>query len=164
MKKVHIMFNRHFTSEQVVTISKTIIFISQAHAGQKYGTEPYYLHPIAVAQMIGDDATFSQVIVGLMHDVVEDTTWSLNDVRTMFGNEIAHSVSLVTKDNSLSYRENIQRIIDSGDIDAIKVKLADNCVNIGGDKSQMPEDRKNRLIAKYTMSIEMLLAALADRP
>ena len=144
----------------------TVEFIKQAHVGQMYGDSmPYWMHPVEVAEQVkqlgGSD---NAVIAALLHDVVEDTEHTLKDLLTIgYGSDIVEIVDLLTKQPG-SYQENIQRIIDSGNRDAMVVKLADNMRNIAGDKTHMTNERRERLLKKYDMSIRMLSDALHLRP
>lgn len=147
------------TSQDMMQIVATVAFISQAHSGQKYGNMPYMFHPMEVAAAI-ENATTNEYLAGLLHDVLEDTEYTENDLRERYADEVVDMVVLLSKDDSLDYRGNIQRIIDSGNRGAMKVKLADNRVNRGGDKSAMSAERAAKLNNRYDMSIEMLTKAL----
>jgi (p)ppGpp synthase/HD superfamily hydrolase len=136
-------------------------FITSAHSGQMYGDQPYYTHPVAVANNL-TNATEYEYIAALLHDVIEDTEFTEGNLRELFGDIIVDMVVLLTKDDTLGYWENIQRIIDSGNLSAMKVKLSDNEINISGDKSKMDPFRAVRLNTRYAMSIEMLETALKD--
>ena len=139
-------------------------FIKFAHRGQMYGDMEYWHHPVQVADTV-EDATVEEYVAALLHDVVEDTAWGndIDGLRKRFGDEVMDMVLLLSKDTNLTYRGNIQRIIDSGNVGAMKVKLADNRVNIAGDKSHMDPDRRDRLQARYAMSINMLEEALSTQ-
>jgi (p)ppGpp synthase/HD superfamily hydrolase len=136
-------------------------FIESAHAGQLYGDQPYYTHPVAVANNL-INASVYEYIAALLHDVIEDTAFTEANLRELFGDIVVDMVVLLTKDGTLNYRENIQRIIDSGNIGAMKVKLSDNEINITGDKSKMDPNRAQKLNTRYAMSIDMLEAALNE--
>ena len=144
---------------------QTLEFIKSAHDGQMYGDKEYWTHPVAVAKLVrklggSDDA----ILAALMHDVVEDTDYSLNDLTNMgYSKSVVDIVNLLTKRPG-SYQENIQRIINSGNKDAMIVKLADNIINMSGDKSHMSHERRERLLKKYDMPIRMLSEALGLRP
>lgn len=147
---------------QLRTLIEARNWIEKAHRGQKYGDDPYYTHPIAVAENI-QDATVDEYLAALFHDVIEDTKYDEAALREMWDNDAAiDMVLLLTKDESLTYKENIQRIIDSGNVGAMKVKLSDNQINISGDKSKMQPERAKKLMDRYTMSIEMLTKAITD--
>lgn len=149
----------------MMTFTDTIEFIKEAHAGQLYGDQPYWTHPVAVALMLCKthaDATEDENMAALLHDVIEDTKWTEEMLRPIFGDAVIDMVVLLSKDETMDYRANIQRIIDSGNVGAMRVKLADNNVNISGDKSHMSAGRREKLMTRYQMSIEMLGEALAN--
>lgn len=153
-----------FTREQQHTVYTTIRFIQDAHYGQVYGDMPYYLHPIDVAERI-ETPSFEEYMAALLHDVIEDTSCSEDYLREMLehldtGDRIVDIVLLVTKDNTLSYEQNIQRIVDSGNVKAMRVKRADNWINFGGDKSHMSHERRNKLMTRYKNSIITLTYAI----
>lgn len=126
------------------------------HYGQYYGGRPYFLHPIEVASELaelGYGTDSYEFVAALLHDTVEDSDMTVDTLSTTFGGEVAEMVGLLTKREDLSYRENIERIIDSGNLGAMKVKLADNRVNLRNSP-------KESLIGRYEMSISMLEDAL----
>lgn len=132
-----------------------------AHAGQKYGLEPYYTHVVSV-EFIGSrlfNLTWDNTMAcaAYLHDVLEDTLVSSSDLLG-FGvpSDVVDIVELLTKDKNLSYFHNINRIIESGNIKAMKVKLADNYSNSTADD----DPSKSHLRDKYSTSIQMLSAAI----
>lgn len=147
------------TSEEMLLIVATVSFISNAHRHQKYGDMPYMFHPMEVATMV-DRATINEYLAALLHDVIEDTEFDEAALRERYDDAVVDMVVLLTKDDTLDYRGNIQRIIDSGNRGAMKVKLADNYVNFRGNKSNMNPDRAKKLNDRYYMSINMLETAL----
>ncbi|MEM7382851.1 MAG: HD domain-containing protein [Bacteroidota bacterium] len=102
--------------------------------------EPFYLHPIAVAQIVLDYNTDEAAILGaLLHDTVEDTALLLRDIEAVFGKDTAGIVDTVThlespKDSfykvKLSAEENILMLLAAGDLRALYVKLADRMHNM----------------------------------
>lgn len=136
-------------------------FIETAHAGQLYGNEPYFHHPISVATNLVEP-TAHEYIAALLHDVLEDTSFTEETLRKMFGDIVVDMVVLLTKDETITYQQNIQRIIDSENVGAMKVKLSDNLINSWGDKGHMTAERREKLDTRYAMSIEMLEAALEE--
>ena len=122
-------------------IIKAYTFAAKAHENvtRKSG-EPYIIHPVAVAKiLIDNDMDYSTIIAGLIHDVVEDTSYTLEDVKKMFGNTVAKLVDGVTKINSLKYEEqsqveaeSLKRLIIAmgNDIRVIFIKLADRLHNM----------------------------------
>lgn len=146
------------------TISETIELIKRAHAGQKYGDDEYWKHPYQVSLNLplGFEDDEDTIKAALLHDTVEDTNLTIDDIRELYGWRIANIVSLLTKDESLSYEENIQMIIDSGNRRAMAVKLADNYVNFSGDKEHMKPERKKKLMDRYSKSMVVLTKALIE--
>lgn len=144
-------------------IKTAIKIISFYHKDQKYGDHmPYFLHPVEVANEVLDP-TYDEYLAALMHDLLEDCNLTESTLRAIASKEVVDMVVLLTKDKSLTYEENVQRIIDSGNIGAMKVKLADNTVNMRGDKSKMSQSRKEKLETRYQRSIEMLTKALETK-
>ncbi|MDF1836445.1 MAG: hypothetical protein P1V35_01130 [Planctomycetota bacterium] len=153
-------FMAQWNAEQLHSIEETLVFIKLAHKGQSYGDVPYWNHPKAVADAL-IDPTLDEYLAALLHDVIEDTTYTEADLRELYANPVVDIVCLLSKEPGVaSYQEAIQRIIDSKNRSAMKVKMADNYVNISGDKSKMTEARRERLIAQYSMSLGMLASGL----
>lgn len=144
-------------------IAEAFDFMVLAHHGQKYGDMPYFTHPLAVAEQLIEEfpeASEEEIIAALLHDVVEDTEFGLKEIQVDYGADIAFLVAGCTKDETLTYEQNIQLVCDSGSVGLMRVKLSDNRVNYRGDKSDMKPARRNRLLAQYEMSIKMLEEAL----
>jgi len=156
-----------------MNVHETILFIQEAHSGQKYGNGPYWYHPNEVSYIA---LVFNQTVkyypkvtniinVALLHDVIEDTKYTASDLLEMgYSEEIVDAVVLLTKDNSLSYEDNISRIIESGNVLAMLVKYADNFVNYHSimDSNKSPE-RKITNRKKYSISLNRLGGELGLR-
>jgi (p)ppGpp synthase/HD superfamily hydrolase len=157
-----------------LAVSATIAFIAEAHRGQKYGDMPYFFHPVEVAMkaleivdglLPGEDVRYlseSVALVALLHDIIEDTDYTEDNLRARYSDDVVDADVLLTLDEKLDYLANIQRIIDSRNLRAMIVKLADNRVNRGGDKSKMTAEKAARLNARYDASIAMLTAAFNE--
>src|ERR1041384_2075032 len=89
----------YYPVADVNTIRKAYDFSARVHKGQKRASgEPYLIHPLAVASIIADlKLDVPSVVGGLLHDTVEDTLTTLDEVKTLFGREIAALVDGVTK-------------------------------------------------------------------
>ncbi|MFP4322550.1 MAG: RelA/SpoT family protein [Anaerolineales bacterium] len=138
-------------------------FSEEAHRPQKRKSgEPYFIHVAAVADILaalGLDTT--TIISGLLHDVVEDTRISLEDIQTRYGGEVARLVDGVTKmDNGAGEAAFLQKTITamSDDVRVILIKLADRLHNMRTLASLKPQ--RQREIAQETME---LFAPLATR-
>jgi len=142
-------------------VKKTFNFIKKAHTGQQYGTDPYWTHPRKVAaigrKLFGAKFNLDAVKVAFLHDVVEDTKYTLEQISKMgYSPEVVEAVGLLTKNKALTYKDNIQAIINSGNKLAIMVKYADNYANYTGDKSDWTPEKKASSQKKYKSSMDVL--------
>src|SRR4051794_38599603 len=160
---------RHHPQADVDVASRAFDLAVDAHAGQRRASgEPYVTHPIASAQILADlgiDPT--AVAAGLLHDVPEDTEYSLADVEERFGPEVAHLVDGATKLSKFSTHtheqqqaENIRKMFlaMAEDIRVVLIKLADRLHNMRTLYALQSE--KQQRIARQTMEI---YAPLAER-
>jgi hypothetical protein len=146
------------------SVRKTKKFIQKAHdteQGQMYGSMPYSSHPKAVAaigkKFFGPRFTSEAIKVALLHDVLEDTPYTPQQLaKKGFSKEVIEAVQLLTKDKSLSYADNIRKIIASGNPLAMMVKYCDNYMNYSGDKSHWSSERAAASQKKYLASLNML--------
>ena len=145
---------------RIPRVARAFEYMSVAHAGQMYGDLPYFTHPLAVAEAV-KEPTEDELVAALLHDVVEDTSRTLQDIADNFGGRVTDIVDLLTKRPNNTYQENIMRIVNSGDISAIKVKWADNYVNGRADKTHMDKTRREKLDARYAASFHTLSAVLS---
>jgi FMN phosphatase YigB (HAD superfamily) len=144
-----------------LNVAATLKFIKDAHGDQLYGKLPYWRHPRAVAmtgrKIFGSRFNSEAVKAAFLHDVVEDTDTDLSDLEELgFSDRVIEAVSLLTKDSSLTYFQNIDRIIGSGNEIAQMVKYADNYENYTGDKSDWAADRAASSNEKYLKSLNKL--------
>lgn len=151
------------------TVKTTISFIKTAHTGQKYGNSPYWTHPLAVAEkgkeIFGSKFGEDSYIAALLHDVVEDTGYTIDDLMEMgYPKAVLDAVELVTKDKRMTYDENIMRIIRSKNKNAMMVKFADNFINFTGDKSNWDPKKAAKSQAKYLKSMRDLGQVLGVDP
>ena len=153
----------------VSLIEQAFHFAKKMHTGQKRASgEPYFIHPLEVAailvQMKMDVPT---IIAGLLHDIIEDTPTSLDEIRKNFGHDVAYLVDGVTKISKIQFTssqekqaENFRKMIlaMATDIRVIIIKLADRLNNMR-TLDHLEEDRRVK-IAEETMEI---YAPLANR-
>jgi GTP pyrophosphokinase len=144
-------------------------FSESEHRGQtRRSGEPYLIHPLEVAEILAELRLDSVAIAaGLLHDVVEDTPTSIEKVRELFGEPVAHVVEGVTKLSGLQFASSEERQAESfrkmlmamvDDIRVILVKLADRLHNMR-TLHHLPEERRRR-IAQETRDI---YAPIANR-
>lgn len=157
----------YYPNADIDLLRKAYVFSAKVHLGQvRLSGEPYLSHPLEVAgiltQLRLDVAT---VATGLLHDTVEDTLTTLEDIRDHFGEEIAQLVDGVTKISKISLRssekdqaENFRKMILAmvKDIRVILIKLADRLHNMRTLRYHTPE--KQREIAQETLDIYAPLA------
>jgi len=144
-------------------IDRAYIFSAKVHDGQvRLSGEPYLYHPLAVAGILADmKLDVVSVAAGLLHDVIEDTHATLEEINEMFGKETTHIVSGVTKlsvlpfDSSSQARqaESIRKMIlaMADDIRVILIKLADRLHNMR--TLRFHSEAKRKKIAKETLDI-----------
>ena len=159
----------YLTSKDIEEVKKAYAFSAKVHAGQKrYSGEPYMIHPMEVTSILADIKLDKEsIITGLLHDTIEDTLATNDDIEKLFGKKVFNLVNGVTKIGQLKISSKFERqaenfrklILATGkDIRVIIVKLADrlhNCRTI----HHLPEN-KQADFAKETMD---LYAPLADR-
>ncbi len=143
------------------------IFCVQHHTGQKRASgEPYIIHPLEVAQVLAEWKMDSTAIAaGLLHDAVEDTDVTPNDIAKRFGEQVAHIVEGVTKLDKIKFAnredhqaENIRKMLLAmvTDVRVVIIKLADRLHNMRTLEHLKPE--KQQKIARETLDIYAPLA------
>ncbi len=131
---------RRVSAEDMMRIRSAYALASKAHEKQRRKTgEPYIIHPIAVARIVAEELELgaNPVIAAFLHDVVEDTDYTIEDIRSMFGDDVAFLVGVVTKQKKEKYEhskqvDNYRQILASVqyDIRALLIKLADRLHNM----------------------------------
>jgi GTP pyrophosphokinase len=151
-------------------INKAFQFANQAHKGVKRRSgEPYIMHPLAVALIVSDEMGLgsTSISAALLHDVVEDTDYTVDDIRNLFGDKIAMLVDGLTKisggifaEAASAQAENMRKLLltMSDDIRVILIKIADRLHNMRTLGSLLPA--KQYKIAGETM---YLYAPMAHR-
>ena len=159
----------YLPAEQIKQITAAYHFGAAAHSGQSRKTgEPYITHPVAVAQELAEMHLDAEAITAaILHDTVEDTSASLEDIAEKFGSEVALLVDGVSKLDQIQFRSRAEAQAESfrkmmlamiEDIRVILVKLADRLHNMQ-TLGAMPPEKKKR-IARETLDI---YAPIANR-
>ena len=171
MEKAQVVFmemEKRVPAEDVERIRAAFELAREAHVAQKRKSgEPYIIHPIAVATIVAIELKLgaNPVIAAFLHDVVEDTAYTIDDIRQRFGDDVAFLVSVVTKKSTGNYEiskqvDNYKQMLNSihYDIRALLVKLADRLHNMRTLSSMRPD--KQMKIAGET---DFFYAPLANR-
>ncbi len=150
-------------------IERAYIYSAKVHEGQvRLSGEPYLSHPLEVAGILADMKLDSvSIAAALLHDVIEDTQATEEDIKEMFGPEVAHIVSGVSKLSGLTFEssqarqaESIRKMIlaMADDIRVILIKLADRLHNMRTLQFHKKEEKK-RKIAQETLDIYAPIAS-----
>lgn len=153
-----------FTPEQMGLINKAFEFAVDAHAGvRRKSGEPYILHPIAVATIVTKEIGLGtkSIIAAILHDVVEDTDYTLGDIKNLFGEKVASIVDGLTKlegnfdfKQAVNFRKMLLTLSD--DVRVILIKIADRLHNMRTLESMLPH--KQLKISGETLYIYAPLA------
>ena len=155
--------------QSIQLITQAYEFATECHKNQKRRSgEPYITHPLAVAGILADlQVDLASIIAAILHDVVEDTEASLEDIESRFGNVIANLVDGLTKIGKIKFRSSQERMAENfrkmilamaKDLRVILVKLADRLHNMR-TLGALAEEKRRR-IAQETLDI---YAPLANR-
>jgi len=152
----------YYSDANIELLKKAYSVAAAAHMNQKRATnEPYIIHPLEVAGTLADMKLDEiSIAAGLLHDVVEDSDYTIDNITNLFGKEISDLVWGVTKISKISHMdsenakaETLKKMIIAmtHDVRVILIKLADRCHNITTLEALSPEKRKR--IARETLEI-----------
>ncbi len=158
--------------KKVDIITRAFNFAKQAHKGvRRLSGEPYIMHPIAVAQIVCEEIGLgsTSICAALLHDVEEDTDYTYEDIRNLFGEKIANIVEGLTKisggifgERASLQAETFKKLLltMSDDIRVILIKISDRLHNMRTLESMRPS--KQYKVAGETLYIYAPLAARLD--
>ncbi len=161
-QQLEAVVRRNRPREDLAPLAKAFQFAEQRHRGQlRSSGEPYMLHPLEVTLLLAEQQMDMVCLqTGLLHDVVEDTTATIDEIRTNFGEEVARCVDGITKLSKVNLYSREERQAESvrkmllamvTDIRVILVKLADRLHNMR-TLDALPSERQER-IALETLEI-----------
>ncbi|MDT8319238.1 MAG: RelA/SpoT family protein, partial [Xanthomonadales bacterium] len=167
--KLRDLLNTYLAPDKVAIVLAAFEVGESAHRGQQRKTgEAYIFHPVAVAQILANmRMDHESIAAAILHDTIEDTPLSWQDIEQQFGSEIADLVEGVTKLDKMKFRtrteadaESFRKLMlaMSRDLRVIFIKLADRLHNVRTLESMAPQSR--RRIARETLEI---YAPIADR-
>ena len=153
---------RYHPSDDFSKVEKAYLLAKEAHGNQtRKSGEPYIIHPLAVAVILADlELDIETIVAGILHDVIEDTIYSRDDVAGMFSEEVALIVDGVTKLEKIEYTsledvqaENYRKMFlaMAEDIRVILIKVADRLHNMRTLQYMVP--LKQKKIAQETLDI-----------
>lgn len=162
------LLSRRMGNDDIQRIREAYFFAKEAHKEQRRKSgEPYVMHPLAVARIVAEELGLGAepIIAAFLHDVVEDTDFTIEDIKEKFGEDVAFLVNVVTKKKKTRYDaskqiDNYKQMLDSlqYDIRALLIKLADRLHNMRTLNSMRPD--KQMKIAGET---DYFYAPLAHR-
>ena len=162
------ILSRRMGSEEIHRVREAYLFAKEAHKEQRRKSgEPYVMHPLAVARIVAEELGLGAepIIAAFLHDVAEDTQYTIDDIKEKFGEDVAFLVNVVTKKKKSRYDaskqiDNYKQMLDSlqYDIRALLIKLADRLHNMRTLNSMRPD--KQMKIAGET---DYFYAPLAHR-
>ncbi|SNC58411.1 Bifunctional (p)ppGpp synthase/hydrolase SpoT [Sodalis endosymbiont of Henestaris halophilus] len=166
-ESLNLLIQRYLPENQIILLRQAYFVARDAHEGQTRSSgEPYITHPVAVACILAKmGLDHKTLMAALLHDVIEDTTATYQDMEKLFGKSVAELVEGVSKLDKLRFRdkkeaqaENFRKMIMAmvQDIRVVLIKLADRTHNMRTLGSLRPE--KRRRIARETLEIYSPLA------
>lgn len=160
--------SHRMSTEDMVRIERAYLLAAEAHSDQRRKSgEPYIFHPIAVARIIAEELELdaNPIMAAFLHDVVEDTNYTIEDISERFGEDVAFLVAAVTKQKKSKYQhskqiDNFRQILDSVsyNIHALLIKLADRLHNMR-TLSSMRSDKQMKIAGET----DYFYAPLANR-
>ena len=157
------MLEKYFTEEEYKIIKETdnLIYKSLEIVNKVFsdkvdkGGFPYIIHLLKVYSGVSD---YNEKICALLHDIIEDTDVSYDDLRKVgYNNDIIEVLEILTKLKGEDYRDYIDRIINSGNVHAMHIKMADLCHNMDSGRIKNPSTNDyERITKRYEPAYERI--------
>ena len=157
------MLEKYFTEEEYKIIKETdnLIYKSLEIVNKVFsdkvdkGGFPYIIHLLKVYSGVSD---YNEKICALLHDIIEDTDVSYDDLREVgYNNDIIEVLEILTKLKGEDYRDYIDRIINSGNVHAMHIKMADLCHNMDSGRIKNPSTNDyERITKRYEPAYERI--------
>jgi guanosine-3',5'-bis(diphosphate) 3'-pyrophosphohydrolase len=143
--------------KQYPRIPRTLSLIKLAHSGQLYNELPYWHHPVRVMLRLGWFQVDEEILcAALLHDTLEDTLLTEQDLRYFdYSDRTIDTVKILTRDPELSYKDYIRSVLNTKNISAIRIKLADLFENSNNIRF-LPPEKRGRMV-RYGKSIQDIL-------
>ena len=163
--KLNSLFKKYLKKEDIEKINKAYFVAAKAHANQfRKSKEPYFNHLVEVAIILAESkASANSIIIGLLHDILEDTIYSPLEIQNEFGNEVIETIRALTKIKSEKYKNDLDQYLQqliigiSTNKEILLIKLADRLHNMR-TLSYMDETKQKR-IATETKKIYVPIAS-----
>ena len=156
-KRVHDILQNYLNKAELKEVNDAFLFAKDAHEGQKRKSgEDYIYHPVATAHILAEmNVNYKIIIAGLLHDVPEDTTVTIEQIEEKFGDDVASMVKGVTKLGTVKYRgierylENLRKMFlaMAADIRVILIKFADRLHNLS-TLYALPKNKQLRIASE----------------
>ena len=167
LQNLEVKLLEYYPDVNLALVRETVDFAARKHGDQKRSSgEPYIVHPIGVSAILAElHLDLDSVLTGILHDTVEDTETTLDEIKEKFGASVADLVDGVTKISRITFRTNEEKqaenfrkmvVAMAKDLRVILVKLADRTHNMR-TLDHLPE-KKRKLIAQETLDIYSPLA------
>ena len=151
------LIEQHRSEEDIAKIEEAYNFAKKVHGGQfRVSGEPYIIHPVEVLKiLLGLKADTHTLIEALLHDVIEDTDWTIDDLeKEGFNEDILTALKLMTHNPAEPYMDYISRL--STCPVARQVKLADLYHNSDRTRVENPDEKMLKRWEKYDRAIQLL--------
>jgi guanosine-3',5'-bis(diphosphate) 3'-pyrophosphohydrolase len=159
----HIFLRNHFKNESLDKLEHAISFVEKYHDEPRMdGTGNMKVHLLRVARILLEEMNIVDIdviLIGLLHDILEDTPVSYDDLINVSGEKIANGVSLLTRPREKDWKEYANEVVLSGDMNVIKLKIADKLDNFRSHRFSPFKEKREK---DYVKTTEIMLPIVRD--